>query len=93
MLLKHVVSVATFVPTDINAPFRTRGKSKRSVDGSGHYRQGFTLIELLIVVGIICVLLALIVPTMNVARETSRRTVCMSNLRTLVTAWVNYSRG
>ncbi len=46
-------------------------------------RRGFTLLELLVVISIIAVLLALILPAIQSARETARRTQCMSKLRNL----------
>src|SRR4051812_40651478 len=53
--------------------------------------RGFTLVELLIVIGIIAVLIALLLPAMNKAREQSRRTACLANLRTLGQAMVLYA--
>jgi len=47
------------------------------------YRQGFTLIELLTVIGIISLLLAILLPSLNRAREISRRTKCAANLHNL----------
>ncbi len=44
-------------------------------------RTGFTLIELLIVVSVIGLLIALVLPAVQLARATARRTVCQSNLR------------
>ena len=53
--------------------------------------RGFTLVELLIVIGIIALLVAILVPALNRAREMSRRTVCLSNMRQLTAAWLMYA--
>ena len=44
-------------------------------------KKGFTLIELLVVVAIISVLIALLLPSLVVAREAAKTTLCLTNLR------------
>ncbi len=49
--------------------------------------RGFTLIELLTVIAIIAVLAAIVMPVLNRARESARRSECTTNLRELAHAW------
>lgn len=54
-------------------------------------RGGFTLIELLVVISIIAVLAALILPGIGAARETARRTQCMSQMRNVSFGFQTYA--
>src|SRR5215467_6546992 len=46
-------------------------------------RRGFTLIELLVVIAIIAILAAILFPVFAQARESARKTTCLSNLKQL----------
>lgn len=54
-------------------------------------RRGFSLIELLAVIGIVTILAALLFPVFASAKESSRRAVCLSNLRQIASATFIYA--
>ena len=54
--------------------------------------RAFTLVELLVVVGIIAILISVLLPVVNRARESAVRTQCLSNLRQLTWAWTAYAQ-
>src|SRR5215203_2531060 len=61
-----------------------RTASKRCI------REGFTLVELLVVIAIIGILVALLLPAIQAAREAARRTKCINNIKNIGLACLNY---
>ncbi|MHC4511810.1 MAG: type II secretion system protein [Planctomycetota bacterium] len=56
-----------------------------------HRRKAFTLIELLVVIAVIAVLMAILMPALNRAREQGKRIVCLNNLGQLMKGWILYA--
>ena len=78
-----------FLEHDLYGARELYGRLRNTVNYAGH--KAFTLIELLVCIAIIAILAALLMPSLNRAREGGRRATCTNNLKQFGVAYTQYA--
>lgn len=68
----------------------TQGRDDVHAQARSRPRDGFTLVELMVVIALVAVLVGLLLPAVQLARESARRSHCLNNIRQIATAMTLY---